>query len=120
MHHVFRRGKRVLIAVSGGIVVLIGIVLIPYPGPGWLVVFGGFALLATEFEFAEKLLERLKERYEYWKVRLQLQSPIVRVAALLCTGIVVMVTVWLCNTFGLIDTFFSLHQPWLHSPFFRK
>jgi len=117
MHHVFRRGKRVLIAVSGSIVVLIGIVLIPYPGPGWLVVFAGFALLATEFEFAAKFLERLKERYEYWKVLLRAQPPIIRFCALLCTGLVVLVTLWLCNTFGLIDSLLSLHQPWMRSPF---
>jgi uncharacterized protein (TIGR02611 family) len=37
--------------------------LIPYPGPGWLVVFAGLALLATEFERAQRVLTFARTHY---------------------------------------------------------
>ena len=48
---------RVAVAVIGAAVVVGGIILIPLPGPGWLIVFGGLAILATEFEWAGRLLD---------------------------------------------------------------
>lgn len=119
MNRVIRGSKKVIIGVLGALVVLIGIVLVPYPGPGWLIVFTGFAILATEFAFAEKTLAYLKARYEAWIVWLKNQHRIVQLLVLAFTGLVVLVTVWLLNSFGLIDSFFQLHQEWLHSPFFR-
>jgi uncharacterized protein (TIGR02611 family) len=46
----------------GTIVILVGLILsIPgVIGPGFLVIFGGIAILATEFEWAKRLLERIK------------------------------------------------------------
>jgi uncharacterized protein (TIGR02611 family) len=32
---------------------------LPLPGPGWVVIFFGFAILATEFAFAERVRDRL-------------------------------------------------------------
>jgi uncharacterized protein (TIGR02611 family) len=116
MHTILRRGKKIGTALVGGLVVIIGIVLIPYPGPGWLIVFAGLAILATEFQFAEKLLVLLKKKYTSWAVWLKQQPKITQYAVIGMTGLVVLVTVWLFNTFGLFDTLFHLHQPWLHSP----
>lgn len=48
-HHVWRIG----IAVVGLAVVITGIVLLILPGPGWLVIFLGFAIWATEFAWAD-------------------------------------------------------------------
>ncbi|WP_369794636.1 PGPGW domain-containing protein [Kutzneria sp. 744] len=39
-------------AIAGFAVLALGIVLIPYPGPGWLVFFAGLAILATEFTWS--------------------------------------------------------------------
>lgn len=46
---------RVGLAVFGGLVVAAGIVMIPSPGPGWLVVFAGLGILATEFHWAHRI-----------------------------------------------------------------
>jgi uncharacterized protein (TIGR02611 family) len=115
-----RHGKRIGTAIVGGLVSLVGLILIPYPGPGWLVVFAGLAILATEFEFAAKALEWLKSKYEIWKAWVKRQPVILRILILGFTGLVVVVTVWLLNTFGLIDNFFHFHQTWLHSPVLSK
>lgn len=111
--------RRVVIAIAGGLVVLIGLILVPYPGPGWLIVFAGLAILATEFAFAARLLGYLRIRYDKWVYWLRQQHRGVQVAALFGTGMIVLVTVWLLNTFGLINTLFSLNQDWLKSPLFR-
>lgn len=110
--------KKVLIGIAGGIVTLIGIVMIPYPGPGWLVVFAGLALLATEFAFASRILMFAKTKYTKWTDWLKRQHPIIQVAALACTGLIVLVTLYLLNVFGMTNTLLQLQLDWLVSPLF--
>jgi len=119
MDKVIRHSKRAAIAVLGGVVILLGMILIPYPGPGWLIVFAGFAILATEFEFATRALEWLRKKYDGWVAWLGRQHVSVRILALGCTGLVLVLTAWLLNTFGLINGFLQLGQDWVVSPFFR-
>lgn len=114
-----RHSKRIFTGVVGGSVVLIGAVLIPYPGPGWLIVFAGFAILATEFEFAARVLEWLKDKYENWLSWLKRQHVSFQIFVLALTGVVVLLTVWLLNGFGIVNQFLHLNQTWLVSPFFR-
>jgi uncharacterized protein (TIGR02611 family) len=45
---------KVVVGVFGIAVVIAGIILIPLPGPGWLVVFLGLAILGTEFPAAHR------------------------------------------------------------------
>ncbi len=120
MHIVFRHGKRIGTAIVGGLVVLIGLVLIPYPGPGWLIVFAGLAILATEFEFAATWLSWLKLKYKTWQSWVKRQPKALQILILGVTGIVILATVWLLNTFGLIDNLFEWHLDWLHSPVLSK
>ncbi len=114
-----RQSKKVLIGIVGGLVVLIGLVMIPYPGPGWLVVFAGLAILATEFEFASKVLDYAKGKYEQWVAWLKRQNVYVRVLVLCFTGAVVLVTLWLLNAFGIINNLLNLPFDWIISPLFR-
>jgi len=119
MHQVLRQGKKAGTAVLGGLIVLIGIVLIPYPGPGWLIVFAGFAILATEFTFARKSLHWLRVRYNKWVAWLHDQPLIIRLLAIAFTCLVVLMTIYLLNTFGVLNRILHLDQSWLISPFFR-
>lgn len=45
--------RKPIITVVGVVVVAIGVALLALPGPGWATIFLGFAILATEFSFAE-------------------------------------------------------------------
>lgn len=45
------------LAVVGG-----GVVMLPLPGPGWLVIFGGMAIWATEFVWAQLVLRWTKRK----------------------------------------------------------
>lgn len=56
-----RLAKRVLVAVGGSLLLLLGLVLLVLPGPGVLVLIAGLALLATEFTWAERPLRRARD-----------------------------------------------------------
>ena len=79
----------------GALVVLGGIVLIPLPGPGWLIVFGGLALLATEFEWADRLLQFARDKVLGWTNWVTRQSLMVRGAIGLGSLLAVAGAVWL-------------------------
>lgn len=51
---------RIGVTVLGSLVVAIGIVLLPLPGPGWVIIFGGLGILATEYPWAARLLRRVR------------------------------------------------------------
>jgi uncharacterized protein (TIGR02611 family) len=55
-----RHGRRVVVAIVGAIVVLAGLAMCVLPGPGLLTVAAGLAILATEFEWARRLLNRVR------------------------------------------------------------
>lgn len=61
---------RPAVLVLGWLVALVGIVAIPLPGPGWLIVFIGVSILSLELHWATRLLvwgireyERISEWY---------------------------------------------------------
>ena len=64
---------RVLVGVLGSTVAVIGLILVPLPGPGWLVVFLGIAILGTEFPAAHRLAVVLKRIlttvWAWWRSR---------------------------------------------------
>jgi len=113
-----KRTKKLLIGIAGGLVVLIGLVLVPYPGPGWLIVFAGLAILSTEFMFAARVLEYAKGKYDAWTQWLKRQHWIVKILVLALTGAVVLLTLWLLNAFGIIVAVFDLPYEFLTSPLF--
>ena len=57
---------RVCVGVVGGLIVALGLVTIPLPGPGWLTVIAGLFVLASEFTWAERLLEFTKKHVKRW------------------------------------------------------
>ncbi|MEN3360369.1 MAG: hypothetical protein V7637_4351, partial [Mycobacteriales bacterium] len=57
---------RAAVAVAGAAVVLLGLFLVPFPGPGWLVVFVGLGILASEFAWAERLLRFARGTLRGW------------------------------------------------------
>jgi uncharacterized protein (TIGR02611 family) len=71
MRSLTRHGKRFAVTVAGVVVVIVGIILCPLPGPGIAIIIGGLAILATEYVWAKRLLHwvRDKSRQTYDKVR---------------------------------------------------
>jgi uncharacterized protein (TIGR02611 family) len=116
MEKMKKQTKRVTIGIIGGLVTLVGIIAIPYPGPGWLIVFSGLAILATEFTWAQQVLDFAKGYYDKWTDWLKCQPIFMRILVLLATTIVVVVTLWLVNAFGLVATWLHLPLDWAKSP----
>ncbi|EST21478.1 membrane protein [Streptomyces roseochromogenus subsp. oscitans DS 12.976] len=65
----FIRARRALhlswqvgVFVAGLAVVVAGVIMLPLPGPGWVVIFGGMAIWATEFVWAQLVLRWTKRK----------------------------------------------------------
>ncbi|MBZ9641916.1 TIGR02611 family protein [Streptomyces sp. PSKA30] len=65
----FIKGRRLLhvswqvgVFLVGLAVVVGGIILLPLPGPGWVIIFGGMAIWATEFVWAQLVLRWTKRK----------------------------------------------------------
>jgi len=52
--------RRIFRIVAGFTLLLVGVVMLVTPGPGWLVIFLGLGLLAAEFVWARRLMDRMK------------------------------------------------------------
>lgn len=94
-----RLAWRVAVTLAGVAVIAAGIVLLPLPGPGWLVIFAGLGLLATEYEWAARLLRFARRYVEAWTRWALRQSLLVRalvgVGGLLFVGAILVACWWL-------------------------
>lgn len=97
---------RVGVFVLGLLIVALGLVLIPFPGPGWLIVIAGLAIWATEFERAQRVLEFVKKNLRQWEEWVKRQNLIVK-ALVGVVGIAFIAAVlWLTFHFSGIPGFF--------------
>lgn len=60
-----KRVVRIAKIVVGFLLIAAGMAMIALPGPGWLTVAAGLAILAGEFLWARRLLDRLKNGAGY-------------------------------------------------------
>lgn len=109
-----RHVYRILVGVIGLAVTIGGLALVPLPGPGWLIVFVGLAILASEFEWAQRLLDFGRDRLRAW-TQWMLRQPIwVRVVISLLTAAFVAGVVYLVMRLGGAPTWVAEIAPeWL-------
>lgn len=88
---------KIVIGTIGAIMVVGGLIMVPFPGPGWLIVFAGLAVLATEFHWARRALEFGKRVLHDWTEWYKRQGWTIRVIVLIVTVTVAAVIVY----FGL-------------------
>jgi uncharacterized protein (TIGR02611 family) len=60
----WRQARKLVVAVIGMTVLLIGIVMMVAPGPAFIVIPCGLAILGTEFVWAKRLLRYAKRRIQ--------------------------------------------------------
>ncbi|MBW8712137.1 MAG: TIGR02611 family protein, partial [Mycobacterium sp.] len=97
-------------------VLALGILAIPYPGPGWAIVFVGLAILATEFGWARRLLAHTRMRYDKVMAWFRRQGVWVQAVGAALTGAVVVATLWLFGALGWSAGLVGLEHEWLKSP----
>ncbi|GAA4407958.1 TIGR02611 family protein [Tsukamurella soli] len=107
---------RVGVAVAGTVVLAAGVIMIPYPGPGWLVVFAGLGILASEFDWAKRVLRFARRYYDAFTTWLGRQHILVKGLFGLFTFAVVVVTLWVLGAIGMVAGWFGMHEQWLQSP----
>jgi uncharacterized protein (TIGR02611 family) len=62
LHLTWQQMRRVIVAIVGASVLLVGIVMLLAPGPAFVVIPAGLAILAIEFVWARRLLRQVKVR----------------------------------------------------------
>ena len=53
--------KRFLVTLIGFTILIIGIVMIVFPGPAFIIIPLGLAILGTEYVWANKMFEKMKK-----------------------------------------------------------
>jgi uncharacterized protein (TIGR02611 family) len=81
MVHTIEQVRRAFRIIAGFTLLIAGVVMIVTPGPGWLVIFLGLSLLAAEFIWARRLMERMKRegdrvREAVWPAAKNIPSPV--------------------------------------------
>ena len=84
--------KTVVIAVLGGLLTLAGIGLLVLPGPGFVLVAAGLAVLATRFSWAKKPLDYAKDKAEQGIEEVG-KSPLRAVGAALAASVLIVLGV---------------------------
>jgi uncharacterized protein (TIGR02611 family) len=102
-----RLALKIGIGVLGTLVIALGIILIPFPGPGWAIVILGLAIWSLEFVWAKRLLEFTRRHVKAWTTWIGRQSLPVRsvlgVVGLVFVAGVVWVSVRISFGVDLID-----------------
>jgi uncharacterized protein (TIGR02611 family) len=109
-------GYRVVVGAVGLAIFAVGIVAIPYPGPGWAIVFIGLGILATEFDWARRLLHYAKERYDRVMDWFGRQGLFVKILGGLFTALIVVATLWLLGALDWSGELVGIEHSWLNSP----
>jgi uncharacterized protein (TIGR02611 family) len=94
---------RAVVLVLGCLIIASGIAMLVLPGPGWAAIFVGLAVLATEFDWAHRILHRA--RVKMHEARERARDPKVRRRMIALTLAVLLVAGgaawWYVETFGI-------------------
>jgi tellurite resistance protein TerC len=61
IHLTYRTARRIVVGVIGASVVIVGVAMLVLPGPAFIVIPAGLAILSIEFAFARRWLKTLRD-----------------------------------------------------------
>ena len=64
MINTIKQIKKIIVAIIGFTILFIGVLLIVLPGPAFIVIPLGLGILATEFVWARRILEKVKDKFK--------------------------------------------------------
>ncbi len=82
---------KVVVGFVGTVVTLVGVVMLVTPGPAFVMIPLGLAILATEFEWAHRWLQKARRKAQEARLRAERIDPKTRRRRLLVTVAVVVV-----------------------------
>jgi uncharacterized protein (TIGR02611 family) len=88
-----RLGLKIAITVLGAVIIGVGIVLLPLPGPGWLIIFTGLAVWSVEFHWARRLNRFVRHQVGRWTSWYASQGWPTRIVVGILTGLIVLALV---------------------------
>jgi uncharacterized protein (TIGR02611 family) len=104
-----RIGLKITVGIVGAAVVGLGLVLVPLPGPGWLIVFGGLAIWSIEFRWAKRLSAFARGKVSDWTAWYRRQGWPLRILV----GLLTLVFVLAIIAFSVYFSFGSAPFDWL-------
>jgi uncharacterized protein (TIGR02611 family) len=108
-----RMALKITIGTVGTLVVALGVLLIPFPGPGWAIVILGLAIWALEFAWAKNLLEFTKRHVQSWTRWVRRQSLPVRAVLAVVGLIFVAAVVWGSVRLSFGVDLFAMTRNWI-------
>lgn len=106
-HPVLSLTTKIVVALVGTLVTAVGVVMIVTPGPAFVLIPLGLAILSTEFEFARRWLRWARAKAEEAKRKSEEMDPAVRRRRLVLTGVAVLLVV------GLVIAYVAVYD-WPH------
>ena len=116
-NHRFGFLLRYVTITVGVLVTAVGVVAIPYPGPGWAIVFLGLLILSQELEWAARLRHWIMGHLNRLYSDHIDGNPLAQAVLAIGTFAIVLLTLWLTGALGVAGGWVGLDWPWLRSPF---
>ncbi|MEQ3550221.1 TIGR02611 family protein [Pseudonocardia nematodicida] len=108
---------RITMGVLGTAIVIIGVIALPAPGPGWAIIFLGLGVLAAEFMWAKRVLHYVRVRYDIWVAWMGRQTRPVQLGVMTLILGIVAVCSWIAGVFDGAGGVLGIEWAWLESPF---
>lgn len=107
---------RIGVGVVGLVLLVVGIIAIPYPGPGIAICFVALTILATEFEWARRAHAWARRRIEPVVAWFASRGRWGRALGTVLTAAVVMGSLWVFGVLGWTASLLGFERTWLYSP----
>ncbi|MFG1603747.1 TIGR02611 family protein [Actinoplanes sp. NPDC049265] len=111
-----RHALKIAVGIAGALIIAVGALLIPLPGPGWAIVFVGLAIWAVEFPWARRVLNFARRYVQAWTRWIGRQSWPVRGLVGLACLIFVSAIVWESVRFTFGVDLIRMARDWLAAP----
>lgn len=109
---------RWIVFAVGLLIVVIGLILVPLPGPGWLIVILGLLIWASEFDRAQQLLDFVRRKLRWWNAWVLSKGWFVRGLLGLLTFAFVCLVLWLVAKYsGTVALLPEPYETWMRNTF---
>jgi uncharacterized protein (TIGR02611 family) len=107
---------RIVVGVVGLVMLVVGIIAIPYPGPGIAICFVALTILATEFAWARRAHGWARRRVDPVVAWFATRGRWGRALGTVLTGVVLVGSLWVFGVLGWTASMLGFERDWLYSP----